>query len=42
VLAAEGAPRVRASTDVGNVPMAEAFRRGGYVVSERQIDMIWG
>lgn len=41
VLAAEGVPRVRASTDVGNVPMAAAFHRAGYVVFERQIDMTW-
>jgi RimJ/RimL family protein N-acetyltransferase len=41
VLAAEGVPRVRASTDVGNVPMAAAFRRAGYVAFEHQIDMTW-
>lgn len=37
--AAEGVPRVRASTDVTNVPMAHAFARAGYV--EHQIDMTW-
>lgn len=41
VLAAEGVPRIRASTDVGNVPMAAAFRRAGYVAFEHQIDMTW-
>jgi len=41
VLAAEGVPRIRASTDLGNVPMARAFRRAGYVAFEHQIDMTW-
>jgi len=41
LLAAEGVPRIRASTDVGNVPMARAFARAGYVAFERQIDMTW-
>jgi RimJ/RimL family protein N-acetyltransferase len=41
ILAAEGAPRIRASTDEGNVPMARAFHRAGYVTFERQIDMAW-
>lgn len=40
-LAAHGAARVRASTDLANVPMAEAFRRAGYAEFERQIDMTW-
>ncbi|MDR3083711.1 MAG: GNAT family N-acetyltransferase, partial [Streptomyces sp.] len=31
VLAEQDVPRVRASTDLGNVPMANAFRRAGYV-----------
>jgi RimJ/RimL family protein N-acetyltransferase len=34
-------PRIRASTDVGNVPMANAFHRAGYVTHECQIDMTW-
>ncbi|MFI0895466.1 GNAT family N-acetyltransferase [Streptomyces sp. NPDC020983] len=34
-------PRIRASTDVGNVPMANAFHRAGYVTHECQIDMVW-
>ena len=41
VLAAEGVPRIRASTDLGNVPMARAFHRAGYVVFEHQVDMTW-
>ena len=41
VLAAEGVPRVRASTDLGNVPMARAFGRAGYATFEHQIDMTW-
>lgn len=41
VLAECGVPRVRAATDVGNTPMAAAFRRAGYVNFERDIDMTW-
>ena len=41
VLAADNAPRIRASTDLGNVPMANAFARAGYVAFERSINMIW-
>ncbi|WP_329455514.1 GNAT family N-acetyltransferase [Streptomyces sp. NBC_01497] len=41
VLAAAGAERVRASTDVGNTPMARAFARAGYATFERQLDMTW-
>lgn len=41
VLAEQDVPRIRASTDLGNVPMANAFRRAGYVNFERQIDMTW-
>jgi RimJ/RimL family protein N-acetyltransferase len=41
VLAAEGAALIRASTDVGNVPMARAFGRAGYATYEHQIDMTW-
>jgi RimJ/RimL family protein N-acetyltransferase len=41
VLAAEGVPRIRASTDVDNVPMARAFARAGYTTFERQLDMVW-
>ena len=41
LLADEGVPRIRAATDVGNVPMARAFARAGYTVLERQLDMTW-
>ena len=41
VLAAQDVPRIRAATDVGNVPMARAFARAGYATFERKIDMIW-
>ena len=41
LLAEQGVPRIRASTDVGNVPMAQAFARAGYVTFERQLDLTW-
>ena len=41
ILAAEGVPRIRAATDVGNVPMARCFARAGYTTFERQLDMTW-
>ena len=41
ILAAQGVALSRASTDVGNAPMAAAFARAGYVIFERQIDMTW-
>jgi RimJ/RimL family protein N-acetyltransferase len=41
LLAAQNSPRIRAATDVGNVPMAAAFARAGYVTFERQINMTW-
>jgi RimJ/RimL family protein N-acetyltransferase len=41
VLAKEDVPRIRASTDLGNVPMANAFRRAGYSNFEREITMTW-
>jgi RimJ/RimL family protein N-acetyltransferase len=40
-LAEQNLPRIRASTDVGNEPMAAAFARAGYVTFQRQIDMTW-
>jgi RimJ/RimL family protein N-acetyltransferase len=40
-LVANNVPRIRASTDLGNTPMADAFQRAGYIVHERQIDMTW-
>jgi RimJ/RimL family protein N-acetyltransferase len=41
VLAAQNVSRIRASTDLGNTPMAEAFRRAGYVNFERSLTMTW-
>jgi len=41
VLVEAGAPYIRASTDVGNVPMANAFARGGYATFERLVNMAW-
>ena len=41
ILAEQDVPRIRASTDLGNVPMAHAFRRAGYVNFEREINMTW-
>lgn len=41
VLAEQGVPRIRASTDLGTIPMANAFRRAGYINFEREINMTW-
>ncbi|GLH97031.1 N-acetyltransferase [Phytohabitans aurantiacus] len=41
VLAAEGVPRVRAATDMGNTPMAAAFARAGYVTFEKSVNWSW-
>ena len=41
VLAAQGAPFIKASTDLGNVPMAAAFHRAGWITTGHQIDMTW-
>jgi ribosomal protein S18 acetylase RimI-like enzyme len=41
ILAARNASRIRAATDLSNTPMAEAFRRAGYVNFERAITMTW-
>ncbi|MFW6693499.1 GNAT family N-acetyltransferase [Streptomyces sp. MAR4 CNX-425] len=41
VLAAQHVPRIRASTDLGNTPMANAFHRAGYANFEREINMTW-
>ncbi len=41
ILAAQDAPRIGASTDLGNVPMANAFQRAGYVNFGRSINMTW-
>jgi RimJ/RimL family protein N-acetyltransferase len=41
ILADAGARQVHASTDLGNVPMARAFHRAGWVTYSHQIDMTW-
>ncbi|MFE5297936.1 GNAT family N-acetyltransferase [Streptomyces sp. NPDC056632] len=41
VLAAQDVPRIRAATDLGNVPMAKSFARAGYVNFERAINFVW-
>jgi hypothetical protein len=42
VLAAQdGVERIRAATDLGNVPMARSFERLGYVNFERAFNMTW-
>ncbi|MGV9298100.1 GNAT family N-acetyltransferase [Amycolatopsis sp. NPDC003676] len=41
ILAAQEVPRIRAATDLDNIPMANAFRRAGYVNFERTITMAW-
>ncbi|MEU2665012.1 hypothetical protein ACLQ20_13425 [Micromonospora sp. DT46] len=37
----EAVPRLRAATDLGDLPMADAFVRAGYVNVERAMDMFW-
>ncbi len=41
VLDAQDVPRIRAATDLGNTPMANAFHRAGYVNFERTMTMTW-
>ena len=41
ILAARDVPRIRAATDLGNTPMANAFQRAGYINFERTINMTW-
>ncbi|OWA12644.1 hypothetical protein B9W64_20340 [Streptomyces sp. CS159] len=41
LLAAQGAERVTADTDLGNRPMARAFERAGYDNFAGRIDMCW-
>ena len=41
ILAAQDVPRIRATTDLGNVPMAAAFARAGWVNFENSINMVW-
>ncbi|MYR13025.1 hypothetical protein GTY62_20920 [Streptomyces sp. SID724] len=40
VPAAKGVDRVRAATDLGNVPVAKSFERLGYVNFERAFTMV--
>ncbi|NUP64692.1 MAG: GNAT family N-acetyltransferase [Nonomuraea sp.] len=41
ILSDQDVPRIRASTDLGNTPMADAFLRAGYVNFERSINLTW-
>jgi RimJ/RimL family protein N-acetyltransferase len=41
ILAARDVPWIRASTDLGNAPMADAFRRAGWSNFGRTINMTW-
>lgn len=41
ILADQDVPRIRAATDLGNVPMAKAFARTGYATFQRAIDFVW-
>lgn len=41
VLAEQHVCRIRASTDLDNIPMANAFRRAGYINFGRVINMTW-
>ncbi|MFI8519354.1 GNAT family N-acetyltransferase [Streptomyces sp. NPDC085481] len=41
VLAAQDVPRIRAATDLGNVPMANSFARAGYATFERSVNYVW-
>ncbi|MFF0741611.1 GNAT family N-acetyltransferase [Streptomyces sp. NPDC004111] len=41
VLASQEVPRIRAATDLANVPMARAFARGGYLNFERALNLTW-
>ncbi|MFI9386856.1 GNAT family N-acetyltransferase [Kutzneria sp. NPDC052558] len=40
MLAAEGAPKIVAGTDVANTRMAKSFARAGYPVTQRRIDLL--
>ena len=41
VLAEQDVPRIRAATDLANVPTARAFERAGYVNFERAVNFTW-
>ncbi|MFF5564251.1 hypothetical protein ACFY7Z_04240 [Streptomyces sp. NPDC012623] len=40
-VSSRGVPRIRVAVDLGNVPMAKAFRRAAYVGFERETNMTW-
>ncbi|MGB9483686.1 MAG: GNAT family N-acetyltransferase [Candidatus Dormiibacterota bacterium] len=42
VLAAQDVSRIRASNDLGNFPMTQAFARAGWINFECAISMTWG
>lgn len=41
ILADQGVDHIRAATDLTNLPMATAFKHGGWVNFERSINMTW-
>lgn len=41
ILADQDVPRVRASTDLGNTPMAAAFTRAGYRAFQHEVNFTW-
>jgi hypothetical protein len=41
VLAGQDVPYVKAATDLGNVPMAAAFHRAGWITTGHRLDMTW-
>jgi RimJ/RimL family protein N-acetyltransferase len=41
ILAEQDVPRIRASTDLPNTPMAAAFARAGYINFERAVNYTW-
>ncbi|MFJ3901431.1 GNAT family N-acetyltransferase [Streptomyces sp. NPDC090025] len=41
VLAAQDVPRMRAATDLDNVPMAKSFARAGWTTFQRAINFVW-
>ncbi|GLZ36503.1 N-acetyltransferase [Actinokineospora sp. NBRC 105648] len=40
LLVAEGADRIVANTDVDNIPMAKAFAKAGYPITQHRIDLV--
>jgi len=41
IMADQGVDHIRAATDLTNLPMAAAFKRGGWINFERSINMTW-